>query len=470
MADNSDGMDAHHVSTAPNCPGCAQRDRRIDQLEARIGQLEQIIEQLRRGGKRQAAPFAKGPPKLNPRKPGRKRGEDYGTKAFRAAPPVIHENYEAPLPNCCPHCGGGDLQYQRTTRQYQTEIPTEVIHRRFHIAVGRCACCGQRVRGRHRLQTSDAVGCCASQLGPNAQALIVHLNKELGLSQGKISRLLQTCFNLKLTRGGACQAMLRAGRRCEADYLKIVRHVQQSDWAVADETGWRIGGWNAWLHTAVTKHAAAYRIDPRRGFDAAKRLLGAEYAGTLIHDGWAAYRRFLDATHQTCLAHLLRRCKELLELATRGAVIFPRKVKAILLEALAVRDGRDAEKLTTAQAARRADALQARLVKLITPTKTHAVNQRFAAHLFHQQDHLFTFLRREGIDATNWRAEQALRPAVVNRKVWGGNRTDVGADAQSVLMTVWQTAQRRHLEPMRWLSHLLRSPALAPPLLPVAGT
>ena len=31
------------------------------------------------------------------------------------------------------------------------------------------------------------------------------------------------------------------------------------------------------------------------------------------------------------------------------------------------------------------------------------------------------------VQATNWPAEQAIRPAVVNRKVWGGNRTEAGA-------------------------------------------
>jgi hypothetical protein len=32
-----------------------------------------------------------------------------------------------------------------------------------------------------------------------------------------------------------------------------------------------------------------------------------------------------------------------------------------------------------------------------------------------------------GLEATNWRAEQAIRPIVVARKVWGRNRTPCGA-------------------------------------------
>jgi len=61
--------------------------------------------------------------------------------------------------------------------------------------------------------------------------------------------------------------------------------------------------------------------------------------------------------------------------------------------------------------------------------KANRANERFARHLWANRSHLFTFLRQAGVDATNWRAEQALRPAVVNRKVWGGSRTWAGQPA-----------------------------------------
>lgn len=450
----------------PSCPGCAERDRRIAALESQVASLRKTVEELQRTAKRQAAPFSKGPPKLNPKTPGRKSGDDYGAKAFRSIPPSIDEEYEAPLPDRCPRCGERQVVLEGIAHQYQTEIPTRPIHRRFNVAVGRCTCCGKHMQGRHPLQTSNALGCCASQIGPEAQALVVHLNKEAGLSQGKISRFFKTCFGIKLTRGGACQSMLRAARRCEENYHAIVRHVQGSDWAVGDETGWRIGGSLAWLHVGVTRSAVAYMIARQRGFEVSKRLLGEGYNGKLIHDGWAPYQRFIHALHQTCLAHLLRRCVEMLEVATRGEVVFPRKIKALLQEALGVRDRRDAGLIAASTAARKACELKARVIKLTEPVKTNRANERLAAHLHRNQNHLFTFLRHEGIDATNWRAEQMIRPAVVNRKVWGGNRTQCGADAQSILMSVWQTARLAGHEPMRWLCQLLRSPSMAPSLVP----
>jgi transposase len=465
-------MDARPANTdVPACPGCAQRDQRIARLEAQVQQLQQQIQSLNRAGKRQAAPFSRGLPKVDPKTPGRKGGQDYGTKAFRAVPRVIDEVHDAPLPARCPRCGGGQFIDERVEHQYQAEIPRRPIHRQFNVAVAHCTGCGKRVQGRHPLQTSDALGCCASQIGPEAQAAVVMLNKELGLSQGKIGRFFKSFFGIELTRGGSCQIMLRAARRCQGNYQAIVKRVQGSPWIVPDETGWRIGGQGAWLHAAVSEDAVAYLIARQRGFEASARLIGADYAGKLIHDGYASYDRFWRAVHQTCLGHLLRRCQELLETATRGgAVMFPRKVKALLTEALEVRDQRDARAITVAAAKARADALQERMIELVTPVKTNAANERLAAHLYRHARQLFTFLRHRDIDATNYRAEQAIRPAVVNRKVWGGNRTQTGATAQAILMTVLFTAKKNGRDVLEFVSRVLRAlPDQRPLLLDGSG-
>ncbi len=98
-------MEAKEANTkGPSCPGCVERDRRIAALEAevetlkrQVDRLTEMLERSQRSGKRQAAPFRKGPPKAEPRKPGRRGGADYGTKAFRAAPAAdrIDEDHDA---------------------------------------------------------------------------------------------------------------------------------------------------------------------------------------------------------------------------------------------------------------------------------------------------------------------------------------------------------------------------------------
>ena len=56
-----------------------------------------------------------------------------------------------------------------------------------------------------------------------------------------------------------------------------------------------------------------------------------------------------------------------------------------------------------------------------------------------------------------WRAEQAIRPAVVTRKVCGGNRTRHGADTQQVLASVVRTAHQRDLNLAPLIATMLRA-------------
>jgi transposase len=105
--------------------------------------------------------------------------------------------------------------------------------------------------------------------------------------------------------------------------------------------------------------------------------------------------------------------------------------------------------------------LENQLAELIFPPKTNAANERLAQHLWNHRDELFTFLRQLGLDATNWRAELAIRFGVILRKVWGGSRTWAGAQAQSVLMSVWRTCWQRGRSALDFLSQLLRGTPVA---------
>ena len=101
--------------------------------------------------------------------------------------------------------------------------------------------------------------------------------------------------------------------------------------------------------------------------------------------------------------------------------------------------------------------LESQLEAAIAPPKTHAANERLAKHLGNHRHDLGTFLYFPGlIDATNWRAELAIRFGVMLRKVWGGNRTWTGAHAQAVLMSVWCTCWQHGQNAVDFLSQLLR--------------
>jgi transposase len=443
-----------------------QQSATIDRLKAKIDKLTADLDEAQRKAKRQAAPFRKGDgPKAKPKKPGRKSGKRHGRHGHRGVPPRIDERFDVPLPDVCPHCGGRHCKETEVTTQYQTEIPRKPIYRQFDIHVGQCQDCGRRVQGRHELQTSDAVGAAASQLGPDAHAAFVILNKDLGLSHGKCARVFDTLFGIPIARATSVRSNFRTAKLGEAAYKDLQVVIRGSPFVVPDETGWRVGGRSAWLHGFVTETATYYAIGDRSS-KIAEALLGLDWPGTLIRDGWSVYDCFLAASHQQCLGHLQRRCERILESAVGAAVILPRTILQLIDEAFAVRRAWRGHRLTADEMAGEGLRLACELEALVSGTFTYEPNRRLAAHVRRHSMQWFWFLIDPTIDATNYRAEQAMRPAVVNRKVWGGNRTWLGADVQAVLLSLNRTLLQRGHDPLLWFSTLRRS--TSPLLLPAS--
>lgn len=436
----------------------------IRRLQARVAELERLVEKLNREGKRQAAPFRKqDQPAAEPKKPGRKSGRRHGPHAQRAVPPRIDETHDVPLPTECPHCGERRLHETHVAAQYQTEIPRTVIYRRFDVHVGVCDRCGQAVESRHALQTSTARGAAASQLGANIHAALAIMNKQLGLSHGKCVKLLGTLFEgLSIARGTSARSLARTAKRCEPGYEQLRKDICSSPQVVPDETGWRVGGRTAWLHAFVGRRETVYVVDPGRSGAPAEQLLGVDWSGTLVHDGWRVYDGFTGAAHQQCLAHLQRRCEQLLETAVRGAVRLPRAVLALIDQAYALRRAWRGHRLDGDTLAEKGLSLACELERLAEGRFTTALNRRLAKHLLAHGIHWFWFLIDPTIDATNYRGEQAIRPAVVNRKVWGGNRTWQGARWQSILTTVIQSCEQRVHDAFKYLVQALCQP---PPVI-----
>ena len=154
--------------------------------------------------------------------------------------------------------------------------------------------------------------------------------------------------------------------------------------------------------------------------------------------------------------HLLRRCEHLLE--DHPHCGWAAQVRDTLQAGLALRDRRDAGGLSAHGLATARGRLLARLSRLIDNPPPHDDAERFAAHLASEFGAIFTFLWDPSVDATNWRAEQAIRPAVVIRKVCGGNRTRKGADTQQVLASVVRTARQRNLDLPALFATMLRAP------------
>ena len=309
--------------------------------------------------------------------------------------------HEAHLPDACPHCRGR-LVETGTAEQFPTEIPRAPLIRKFRVHVGRCGTCGKRTQGRHPLPTSDAPGAAATRLEP--------------------------------------------------DYHPILDEVRRSEQVAADETGWRVGGRSARPRAWVGDRATAYAIDSKHSAEVLGRVIGAGGSGVLSHDGFASYDRFEGAIRQQCVA----RARELLTAATRGAVRFPRQVLALFTEAIHWRNGTPRGVRTVDQLEGQREAFDDRLLDLVSRPRAVPEYAARARHLWNHFEPWFAFVFDPRIEPTNGRAEQAIRPAVVNRKVWGGNRTPGARRRRACRCPCWRRCRRHAHSAVDHVSRTLR--------------
>jgi transposase len=429
-------------------------ERERERLREENDRLRRRLEEAQRANKRQAAPFSRGTRKEHPKTPGRKPGTAYGRRYCKLPPKQVDEVIPVPLPRRC-SCGGR-VAFDRAESQYQHEIVRKTIWRRFDIDIGHCEKCHKRVQGRDSRQTSDALGAAKVQLGPEALALAVRMNKGLGMPHADVAAVLQDGFQLQVNRSTICRAVDRVARRGAPTWHALRDAARRSMVNGIDETGWNVAAQLNWLWVAVSEQVTFCDILPGRGFDEAASILGADYQGWLTHDGWQVYYKFLKAGHQSCLNHLLNRAKKLIESASSTrAARFPLRVQEVLEQALALARHYKNKEISLHGLLTATGRLEVKLDRVLNNPGRDPANRRFRNHLDHERPYLFTFLYCPGLDATNNISERAIRALIGARKNWGGNRTPRGARAQAVLTSILQTAKQQGTKPFDVLLELL---------------
>jgi transposase len=418
-----------------------RQGRHIDELLAEVDRLKAELEQARRAGKRQAAPFSKGPPKPHPKRPGRKAGH---APSHRPTPPPeqVDRTIEVPLPPDCPDCHAPLDDAPVTVHdQYQIDLPEpRPIITRFRVPVARCPVCYRRVQGRHPEQTSDALGAAAVQFGPRLLGFAADLRHRLGVSYRKCSSVLLTLTGLVIASASLVRSGHRLRRLARPSYDRLVEAARHSAVQHVDETGWKIGGRSAWLWVFADAHATLYRIRPSRGHEVVVEVLGDDYPGILVSDCFLAYDP-LNFSKSKCSAHLLKRCSQVEQSKSRGAVRFSRRVAALLRRAMALKRRRGT--IGDRGYAVLRGKVHAELDRLLAGTYTDPDNARLAKLLRKHRDSVLRFLDHDEVDATNNLAEREGRPAVITRKLSAGNRTEAGAETHAVLASVFRTYRRQ---------------------------
>jgi transposase len=373
------------------------------------------------------------------KRPGRKAGHG---GARRAAPTRIDRRKEHRAA-CCPHCQGRLTRCQQTRTRYTEDLPEDLTPVCTEHTIHRDWC--QRCKRHVEPKVPDALP--GSTLGNHTLALAAWLHYGLGNTLSQVVEVFNYHLQLQLTPGGLIQQCYRLQEILFPWYEQIQSQALQSAVLHADETGWRVNGKTHWLWCFSTPSLTYYLIDRRRGSPVLAEFFHEEFQGVLVSDFWGAYNFVQCQARQTCLPHLLRDLKQVEQYQRPGPswAAFAKKLRRLLGDA--IRLPKQVARDSPVFASRR-QRLHERLAELIAFPWEDQQARRLIKRLRRHQADLFTFLDYADVPSDNNHAERAIRPAVIIRKNSYANRSERGADAQAVLMSIYRTLKQRGHDPI----------------------
>ena len=285
----------------------ARANERIGALEAENAELRRRLGQTPRNSN--MPPSAQGldkpaPKSLRGRSGRRSGGQDGhpGRTLRQVDDPDETVRHE---PAACSGCGHGlsAAPLVAVTRRQVFEVPLIAARVTEHrLNARRCSC------GAVTCADAPAGVGAPVQYGPRLAAIVVYLLVAQFGAQKRVAQSVSDLFGVAISQGSVAALTARAALRLEGDFLTAVRTaLAAAPVAHFDETGFRVAGRLHWVHSASTGKYSLLYVHPKRGRDAidAGAILPV-FTGIAVHDAWAPYDCYPQATHALCCAHLLR--------------------------------------------------------------------------------------------------------------------------------------------------------------------
>jgi transposase len=423
-----------------------EQQKQLTCRDEQIAQRDAEIEGLKRSQHRQAAPFSKGKPVTNPKKPGRKKGQGPFTR--RAAPPETPgAMIEAQAPPCCPDCGGA-LELDGFEHPTTTDLPEQPKPQvtAFRVAVCHCRNCGKKVRGTAPGLAPDQYGATAHRVGSTVMAAAHALHYSVGVPLRKVPLVLKELTGVSITQSAVTQNALRNAKGAVgAEYQRLREGMRDSPFVHTDDTGWRVNGKPAFLMGFESDRAAVYQIRFQHRNEEVREIIPGGYAGVMVTGRGKSYdAQELDGVdQQKCLGHILRNIQDVVETKQGWARQFGAKAKELIQAGMTLWRAR--KSLPEAGYTAKASEIEAKITHhLRDRILKDDDNQKLLNGLGIQNDkgHLTRFLSAPFVEPTNNRAERMLRPAVIARKVSHCSKNESGAHAFAAFASIAQTARK----------------------------
>jgi len=314
----------------------------------------------------------------------------------------------------------------------------------YHIPRRYCSKCKKMVEG----EVLDALP--NARIGLRAMLTAVWMDVVMKGTAVGIPKIFKNFTGLKISTGEVKKMGELIAKEFSEYYEVLKEMVREADVRYMDETSWRESGINKWLWVFVAEGVALYMIAKTRSHKEPLSILGENPKGIDVHDRFSAYntlaRKTGNRAQQICWFHLLVDSKDLSKLYGEEGKHIHETMKYIHAKAKSFEGkGRpeDVENLIS--------ELQDKLDRPYKNLKC----RKFGESLKRVKEKLFQFVINPKVESTNNKAERAVRPMTVKRKISGGTRSPEGSRTLEILASVLFTSQNNGADLIEDLLNLI---------------
>jgi transposase len=348
------------------------------------------------------------------------------------------------LPTACRRCGrpltGTDPEPLRHQVWELPEIEPLITEYQQHRLVCSCGCstCGPLPHG---VPTGQA--------GPRLIAFAGLLMACFRQSKRRAAQFLSMILHQPASPGWMVALQNRVAQAVQPAYDELAQQLPSQPVLLIDESPTKQGRLKAWVWTFVAATYTFFACRTSRAAEVPLQLLGQCYAGVINCDRARMYWAF--GRLQWCWAHLKRDFQALIDspctIRKRLGHDLMRPTKELFALWQKVRDGT----MSRREFRRQMEPIRARVEGYLLRGYFDARVSGFCKELLEHSERLWTFVEVPGVEPTNNGAEQALRHAVIWRKLSFGTQSAGGSRFVERLLTVIETCRRQRRNVFQWL-------------------
>ena len=427
---------------------------RLEQAMGRIADLEARLKQSSSNSSKPPSSDGLGKPApkslrgRSGRGPGRPKGQDGVTLERLADPDLVIRH----VPAVCGGCGNGltgAVEAGMTWRQV-VEVPPVRPHATEHQMITlACEC------GHHTTAAAPAEATAPVVYGPRLAGIGVYLLHGQFLSVSRTAAALRDLFGAPVAAGTVAGWVKRTALGIIDKVLPVIAgRIIDAPVAGFDETGMRVAGRLAWLHSASTSTDVLLAVHAKRGTKAMDAIgILPKFAGVGVRDAWAPYDTYTSMIHALCNAHALRELIYVSDTATgevtdhaQQAATALRRLNRLIADARTAEQAPDAEKVGFYQHALRSAVVLGVAATTARGSKLERKYHALFVRLRDRRDDYLRFVTDPAVPFDNNSSERTIRMPKLRIKVSGSMRTTTGAEHFAAIRSYIATAARQGLD------------------------